>query len=172
MSELAASHSQLAQVAKRLVAADPKYPLSISQIPTFPYRTFSDMVAATRCHEFKVARFSFQQDADVLRLLCPQHATIHSISVGATFLIPLVSIGLAFTVSHWFWLGLLYFFVGSRITTRIWTSGILEAAMSSESAFCFLFYASKINCYDVKSRKEYEWQLLQRSAQLGDEATN
>ena len=161
---MSASPPQLALLIERIVATDPTFPATISRIPTFPYSTFSDMIAAVRAHEFTVARFSFQQDADVLRLVNPQQATLHSISVAATFLIPLASVVLAFVISHWFWLGILYFFVGSRITTRIWDSAILDAALSSESAFCFLFYASKINCYDAKSRREYEWQLIQKQA--------
>ena len=84
------------------------------------------------------------------------------VSALASYLIPLISIVMAFVVSHWFWLGLLYFIVGSRITTRVWCSGILRAALSSEQAFCLLFYTSKVNCYDHTTKTEYEWQLIRK----------
>jgi hypothetical protein len=59
-----------------------------------------------------------------------------------------------------FWFGLLYFIIGSRITTRVWKNAILRAAYSSEYAFCLLFYASKINAYDLADSIEYEWKQL------------
>lgn len=153
--------SQLDQAIERIWKVDASFPLSIAHIPTFPFKRFDDMKAAIQSRTFAIARFSFQQDSDMLRLIDPASSSLHTGSTLATFLVPLICLVLAFTVSAWFLLGLLYFFVGTRVTTSIWSSAILRAAHKSESAFCLLFYGSKINCYDLKSHTEYEWQLIQ-----------
>jgi multisubunit Na+/H+ antiporter MnhG subunit len=101
----------------------------------------------------------------MLRLIDPASSRLHTGSTLATFLVPLICIVLAFSVSAWFLFGLLYFIVGTRVTTSIWSSAILKAAHNSESAFCLLFYGSKINCYDLRSHAEYEWELIQKKGQ-------
>jgi hypothetical protein len=99
-------------------------------------------------------------DVDILGVVSPGSQTLHMVLTFATLVFPLVSVVIAFFVSHWFWLGLLYFFVGSWITISHWKNTILRVAHQSESAFCLLFYTSKINAYDLTNSTEYEWQQL------------
>jgi hypothetical protein len=139
---------------------DPSVPTSISQIPGFPFSDFVEMQKAIRAHRFVIAKFSFHQDFDILKLVSSASRYLYLVSMLATFIVPLISVILAFAISHLFWFGLLYFIIGSRITTRVWKNAILRAAYSSEYAFCLLFYASKINAYDLADSTEYEWQQL------------
>jgi hypothetical protein len=46
------------------------------------------------------------------------------------------------------------------MTITIWKTSILSAAYGSESAFCLLFYTSKIKAYDNTTGVEYEWQKI------------
>jgi hypothetical protein len=154
----------LKKVAARVRESDPSYPASISAISTFPFKRFTDMQAAVQARQFSIARFAFVQEPQILELVAPSSARLHNISSVATFLIPLASLILSFAVSGWFAFGLLYFIVGTRVTSNIWASSILRAAYHSEEAFCFLFYCSKINCYDLTTRSEYEWQLIKKAS--------
>jgi len=158
------TNPSLETVIARVRESDPSYPASISDIPTFPFRRFPDMQAAVHAHQFSISRFAFTQEPQILELVAPLSARLHTISTVATFLIPLASLVLAFVASGWFAFGLLYFILGTRVTTKIWSSAILRAAYQSEQAFCFLFYCSKINCYDLTTRSEYEWQLIKNGS--------
>jgi hypothetical protein len=150
----------LEEVIARVKAADPSYPLSISAIPAFPFSRFTDMQTAVQEGRFSICRFAFAQEPEILELVAPSNARLHQISTLATLLIPLMSLVLAFVVSGWFAFGVLYFLVGTRLTSQIWASSLFRAASDSEQSFCFLFYCSKINCYDLTTRSEYEWQQL------------
>jgi hypothetical protein len=155
-----AREQEVYEALQRMKKIDPNVPTSISKIPGFPFADFQEMQAAIRSRKFALAKFSFHQDLDILGVVSPRRQTFHMILTFATLLVPLVSVILAFFVSHWFWLGLLYFFVGSRFTINHWKNTILRAAHQSESAFCLLFYTSKINAYDLTTSTEYEWQQL------------
>lgn len=157
-----AKGSELEQTIGRIRAADPNYPLTVADIPTFPFSTFEEMRIAVRTGRFAIARFSFHQDLMILGLVAPGAKVAYLLSMLATYLVPLICVALAFAVSGWFWLGLLYFFIGVRVTTSIWRTAIVSAAMQSELAFCFLFYTSKINAYDLTVSREYEWQQIKK----------
>lgn len=152
--------TELEQALQRMRNVDPRVPFSISEIPGFPFTDFSEMQQQIRSGRFAIAKFSFHQEPTILGLVASGSRFLYSASIAATYLIPLASVVLAFTVSHWFWLGLLYFFVGARFTINIWKNSILRAAFHSEPAFCLLFYSSKINAYDLATSTEYEWQQL------------
>jgi len=158
------TNSSLETVITRVRESDPSYPESISAIPTFPFKQFPELQAAVQARQFTISRFAFAQEPKILELVSPSSASLYNISAVATFLIPLMSLILAFFVSGWFAFGLVYFIVGTRVTTNIWVSSILRAAYQSEHAFCFLFYCSKINCYDLTTRSEYEWQLIKKGS--------
>jgi hypothetical protein len=158
------TNPSLEKVIARVRDSDASYPASIAAIPTFPFRLFADMQAAVQARRFSISRFAFAQEPQILELVAPSSARLHTFSTVATFLIPLASLILSFAVSGWFAFGLLYFIVGTRLTTRIWASSILRAAIQSEQAFCFLFYCSKINCYDLTTKSEYEWQLIKKGS--------
>jgi len=155
---------ELYEALQRMKEIDPSVPTSISKIPGFPFADFQKMQDAIRAGRFAIAKFSFHQDLGVLGAVSPGSQTLHTVSMLATFIIPLASVILAFLVSHWFWFGLLYFFVGSRITISHWKNSILRAADRSELAFCLLFYTSKINAYDLTTSTEYEWQQLTKES--------
>lgn len=152
--------TEVEQALQRMKKVDPRVPFSISEIPGFPFSNFTKMQEAIQDRRFAIAKFSFQQDPTILKLVAPTSRYIYLASTAATFTIPLVSVVLALTVSAWFFLGLLYFLIGSRLTINIWKNTILEAAHNSEASFCLLFYSSKINAYDLTSSTEYEWQKL------------
>lgn len=152
--------SEMDQAIIRIRNVDPQFPTSISQIPTFPFTSFGEMQKAIAAGKFAIAKFSFHHDPTILGLVSPGRSLFYTVSMLASYLVPIVSIVLAFAVSHWFWLGLLYFFIGARLTGSIWKTSILKAAYSSESAFCLLFYTSKINAYDLTNAAEYEWQQI------------
>lgn len=152
--------TEVEKALQRVQLADPKVPFSISQIPEFPFSDFAKMQEAVLAGTFIIAKFSFLQDPTILSLVAPASRILHLASTAATYLVPLISVILAFSVSHWFWFGLLYFFIGSRFTIKIWTNAIVRAAYLSEPAFCLLFYTSKISAYDPIYSIEYEWQLL------------
>jgi len=159
--ESAGAHEkQLYEALKRMKKVDPSVPSSISKIPGFPFSNFVEMQKAIRAHKFVIASFSFHHDFDILGLVSPGRRHLYLVSMFATFIVPLVSVILAFVISHLFWFGLLYFFIGTKITTRVWKNAVLRAAYSSECAFCLLFYTSKINAYDPANSTEYEWQQL------------
>jgi hypothetical protein len=151
---------ELHEALLRMKKVDPSVPTSISKIPGFPFTDFEKMREAIRARRFVLAKFSFHQDLDILGIVSSRSQTLHTVLTFATLVVPLVSVILAFFVSHWFWLGLLYLFVGSRITISHWKNTILRVAHQSESAFCLLFYTSKINAYDLGNSTEYEWQQL------------
>lgn len=155
--------TELENALKRMRKVDPRVPMSLGNIPGFPFTDFRDMQRAIQSGKFAIARFSFHQEPTILELISPRSHMVYVASMFATYLVPIAMVILAFTVSHWFWLGLLYFFVGARITISIWKKSILEAAHHSESAFCLLFYTSKINAYDLTTSTEYEWQQLTTS---------
>jgi len=67
---------------------------------------------------------------------------------------------LAFVFSPWWLFGILYFLCGLRLTERIYGSVILKGAVSSEMAFCLLFYISQVHIVIPTTGQEYEWQLL------------
>jgi hypothetical protein len=152
--------SELELAMERMKKADSNVPTSLSGIPGFPFTDFRTMQSAVDAGRFVIAKFSFHQDLTILGLVSPTSRFLYLASMVATYIIPIASVVLAFTVSHWFWLGLLYFFVGARLTITIWKNSILRAAYRSELAFCLLFYTSKVNAYDLTTSTEYEWQQL------------
>lgn len=154
------SEKELQKTIGRIRTADNNFPLKINEIPTFPFAKFEDMLIALRNGSFAIRRFSFHQDAAVLGLVAPGAKLAYLLSMLTSYLVPLLCAFLAFTVSTWFLVGILYFFIGVRFTTSIWHKAILAAAVESELAFCLLFYTSKINAYDLSNSKEYEWQKL------------
>lgn len=156
---------ELEATLQRIKAVDPRAPIRIAEIIGFPFADFTEMQREIRAGNFIIAKFAFLQEPVTLKLVNPKSWLLYSTSVAATYLIPIISILLAFTVSHWFWLGLIYFIIGTRFTVGIWTSSIIQAAFHSELAFCLLFYSSKINTYDLRSSREYEWQLLKQETQ-------
>ena len=152
--------TDLDRTIERIRSTDPHFPTSISKIPTFPFTDFQEMLRAIRAGTFAVAKFSFHQDLQLLSIVSPSCSTLYFMSITATYLVPIASIILAFAISHWFWIGLLYFLIGARVTTSIWKNAILSVAQHTESAFCLLFYASKISAYDFRTSTEYEWNKL------------
>lgn len=154
--------SELELAMQRMKKADSNVPISLSGIPRFPFTDFSTMQSTIDAGRFAIAKFSFHQDLTILGLVSPRSRFLYVASMVATYIIPIASVVLAFTVSHWFWFGLLYFFVGARLTITIWKNSILRAAYHSELAFCLLFYTSKINAYDLTTSTEYEWQQLKK----------
>jgi hypothetical protein len=163
MSKSTLGSTELGQALLRMREVDPTVPISLRDIIGFPFSDFTKMQEAGRSGRIEIRRFSFIQDRTILRLISKPASFFHTSSMLAAYLIPLSSPILAFAVSHWFWLGLIYFFVGVRITTNIWIGSILRAAYRSESAFCLLFYTSKIHVLDRATRSEYEWQMLTSS---------
>lgn len=157
-AELSQSGAGLALL--RIREVDPAVPLAVSMIPKFPFENYEDLVSAVNSGRYRIGRFSFVQDRTILRIISPPLERLYLGAVLLTFLVPLASLILAFTVSNWFWLGLLYFFCGCRITTNFWIRSILNAAMCSESAFCLLFYTSKVHVIDVATSAEYEWHKI------------
>ena len=151
---------EIYEALQRIKKIDPDVPTSISKIPSFPFTDFQKLQNAIREGKFAIAKFSFHQDTDILRAVSPGSQTLHNVFTLATLIVPVASVILAFSVSYWFWLGLLYFFIGSRLTISCWKNIILGAAHRSESAFCLLFYTSKINAYDLTNSTEYEWRQL------------
>ena len=154
------NESLIDRLAEKLESKDPKYPKTVSDIPDFPYSSYAEMISATKEGAFRISKFSYNQEFDALRIVNPKWAMPYTISVLATFLVPILSIAMAFIVSHWFWLGLIYFILGGMLTSRIWSIATISAAKSSEKAFCFLFYCSAICCHYLKSGHEYEWRQL------------
>ncbi len=154
------SQSELLEVIARIKIADSRFPTSISQIPTFPFSNFSEMQKTIEDGTFILAKFSFNQDMGILRLVSPSSRPFYIASMIATYLVPATCVVLAIIVSYWFFLGIFFFFVGARMTITIWKTSILSAAYGSESAFCLLFYTSKIKAYDNTTGVEYEWQKI------------
>ena len=151
---------ELIDALERIRKVDSRVPFSISEIPSFPFANFKDMQEAIRSGSCGIVKFSFHPDPHILGLVSPNRKVLYQVLSLAMFVVPVISIVLAFAVSHWFWFGLLYFIVGARLVTRVWKNSILRAAHKSESAFCLLFYTSKINAYDLETSTEYEWQQL------------
>lgn len=157
-----ASQSELQEVIGRIKNADSLFPTSISQIPTFPFSNFSEMQKAIEDGTFTLAKFSFNQDLGILRLVSPSSRPLYIVSMIATYIVPAACVVLAIILSYWFFLGIFYFFVGARMTIAIWKRSILRAAYCSEAAFCLLFYTSKISAYDNTIGVEYEWQKIKK----------
>ena len=152
---------RLAKAANQIKEADRNFPTNVSQIWTFPYFTFSEFIDACDRRECAIARFAFRQESNLMDVFAsaPQRF-MHTTMVLATFLVPLASIVFAFVISPWFLFGVLFFIMGARASTGMYNITILEAARSSELAFCFLFYTSQINVYHLPTGQEYEWRQI------------
>jgi hypothetical protein len=154
--------SELEQAVGRIRAADPNFPISVSEISALPLTSFDEIKSAVSSGNFAIGGFSFHHNLMILRLVAPTAKPAYIVSMLATYLVPLVCTVLALTTSPWLWLGLLYFFAGASITTFIWSKAIISAALQSEAAFCLLFYFSKISLNDLTTSRRYDWQQIQK----------
>jgi hypothetical protein len=130
---------------------------------SFPFATFSELVASVMSGRCVVRRFAFRYDMDVFNILaCKSYRLFFTTVMITTWVAPIVAIVLAFYYSGWWLMGLSCFFFGMKACKSMYYRTIIRSALTSEPAFCLLFYCSQIHVYDIKKSKEYEWQLLKK----------
>lgn len=157
--------TDLDRIITTIKQSDPTFPTQVSDIPLFPFREFDDFKNAVSAGTCTVHRFVFRQEPTILSLFAPKITQyLHTTAVLFAYAAPLLSIALAIFVSPWWLFGVFGFLFGFKQAKAIYNNAVLSAALSSEKAFCFLFYVSQINMYDHTQKREFEWQILKQNA--------
>lgn len=127
-------------------------PTQIAEIKPFPVGTFAALVSGIQAGTFKMQKFSFHYEPSFLEAFGSDADKLQGkIAMLSMFGIPIVACGLAFLV-HWSLLvvaplGLL----GSKLLRRAYRSAIFRGALSSEPAFCFLYFSQQVSIVDARS---------------------
>jgi len=132
-------------------------PKSLQEIRPFPVREYDALIYSVgaghlRVHRVFGARNSFVFDSvktfsDSFRFW---------FGIALTILSPIAAIALAFLVSGWCLLLAFGTFVGTTIIAKTYDRAVFRAALSSEPAFCFLFWVRAINVFDTIRDKFFE----------------
>ena len=121
-------------------------PRRVGEIAGLPYSTHESLRRDAFAGKVHVHRMLASQNADVFTLFSSSSdKMLLNVYMVMMFGGPIVSLVLCF-VHSWLWLiGVVTFpVIGLRIMKRLYNQVILRAALSSELAFCFLYFGGKI----------------------------
>lgn len=139
----AEAEDQLRIVVEELNKKGISVPSSVSQIKQFPYASFKELQNSLKSGEAVLLRFAFETLPEVYNLFNASAALNFNLIIA--YVLPLISVGLAFFYSWWCILGVFFFFIGMSRIKRLYNETVFQAAMTNELAFCFLFYLRQIS---------------------------
>ncbi len=120
-------------------------PKSVEDIDNFPYENFNDLIEAAKNKNALFLRFSFDYVPSILQTISPKYGIKLTLLATLQYIIPIISIILAFLYSAWCVIGILYFFYGMSLVKKHYNNTVFQASMSNELAFCLLFYMRQIS---------------------------
>ena len=133
-------------------------PARLSEIPDFPYSQFDQLQAAILSGAVQMKRFPFHYDARLFDLLASPFQCFLSTfyTAVAFFLVPLISIVMAFVHSWWWLLGISAIAVGLSRKKRLYNRVMLSSAFQSEAVFSFLYFVRQV-CIISANYRTYYW---------------
>jgi hypothetical protein len=154
--------AELEKLRRDLIDEGRDVPLGIGDISPFPASNFDGFKIGLRTGKLKIYRFSAAMDATVLKLFTTHGASLISTIGLLIFLgIPFVALSLGFIYS-WWWLAILPMsLVGMRVSKAAYDSAVLRAALSSEIAFCLLYWMKQVGVWDMGTNINYYRKTLQ-----------
>ncbi len=147
------SEQKLLDVADALVDKKKYVPLSVDEIPNFPYETYADLKDALEKEEIVLLRFSYHANSDLAEILNPTFLWTFWVVIG--YLLPFLAIILGIFYSWWCIFGVLFFFIGYSKTKQLYDRTIFNSALTNEVAFCFLFYSKQISVAPIDRSTQY-----------------
>jgi hypothetical protein len=147
---------EMADYAKK---RDPRYPLTVAEIPDFPCSTFESLLTQIDGGRLIVRRLSLDLNFELLDRIAGTGASRPAHYWGYfAFGVPLISLILCFAVSVWWIFGLFAFFIGFSMSKSSYTHVLLRTVEESETKFCFAYFAGQVCVYDTVTRREYFWK--------------
>ncbi|MCU7935191.1 MAG: hypothetical protein KZQ99_09970 [Candidatus Thiodiazotropha sp. (ex Dulcina madagascariensis)] len=135
-------------------------PVTVSNIPDFPYQEYSDLLEDFKSGEARLLRFAYAMESSLFSMLASSTDKIKSnlgmlLSYGGV----LAGIALSFVYSWWFLLIIpVLFFIGSSLTKNAYNNAIFNSAFSSELIFCFLYFTGQVSVDISRLNKQFYFQ--------------
>lgn len=134
-------------------------PISVAEIPGFPFPTFSSLQAAIRDRRFLLQRFSVHFEANIFSLFASSmQKAANRLYMAGLFVLPIGSVVLAFIYSWWWLLGVLSLFFVLGRSKRLYNRVIYSAAFESELQFCFLYFIRQVCVTSADFEESFYWQ--------------
>lgn len=152
------SEAKVLLVVNDLRAKGKQIPRAISEIPDFPFSTYSALCESIARHQVLLQRFSSNYENGIFSLLAsPSERALSTFFTGLAFLLPLGSVVLAFVHSWWWLLGTLGLFAGLSRGKRLYNRVILSSAMRSEVVFSFLYFTQQVCVTSTDFKESFYW---------------
>lgn len=135
-------------------------PLSVSLIPDFPFASYEDLMEANTSGAAMVYRFSYQYNVQVFGLLAgPIEKACNYGGMLVQVLGPIAAAICAFFFSWWLLCAIpVCFVLGFKLARNSYNATVLNAALSSDILFSFLYYTGQIAVYDNTTEVDYYWR--------------
>ena len=110
MSETTGTVADILKVAETMRQQGKPFPTAIREIPDVPFQSFEELLSAIRAGSVILQRFSTHFDSNIFEMVAtPFQRNLNTLLIGSAFILPVVSVVLAFVFSWWWLFGLLLF---------------------------------------------------------------
>ena len=122
-------------------------PTRLDEIEDFPYHNFSELLADVKSGDARIFRFAYVMDNSITSIFALPHDNFMSslglfIGYGGI----LASLACSYFFSWWLLLvAPMTFFVGTNMTKKAYNNVVFNGAVSSEIAFCFLYFTGQVS---------------------------
>jgi hypothetical protein len=131
-------------------------PTQLDAIEDFPYHNFSDLLDDVKSGEARILRFAYVMDSSITSIFALPHDNfISNLGLFIGYGGILASLVCSFLFSWWLLLFIpVAFVIGTNLTKKKYNSVVFNGAVSSEIAFCFLYFSGQISV-DIPKHDEH-----------------